>query len=265
MNIFIREMKANGKALIIWCISMIFLVIAGMAKFSTAGNNGVSYNQLMSQLPSSIKALFGLGTFDLSKVSGYYGVLFVYILLMSGIHSITLGANIISKEERDKTAEFLLAKPVSRNRIITEKVAASIVNIVILNLITLVSSLAIVKNSNTVEAVNKDIIMLMIGMFILQIIFFTLGTATAAIVKKPNSAANYATIIITVMYLLSVIIEINNKLTFLKILTPFKYFDSKDLMYGSGFDHGFLILSIIIIFIALSSTYIFYKKRDLNV
>ncbi len=265
MNIFMREMKANSKSLIIWCIAMILLVISGMAKFSAADTKGVSYNQLMSQMPTSLKALLGLGTFDLSKVSGYYGILFVYILLMATIHSTMLGANIISKEERDKTTEFLLAKPVSRNRIITEKILASLANIVILNVVTLVSSLVIVKNFNSGEALTKDILLLMIGMFILQILFLSIGTAMAATCKRANSATNYATILLVVTYLLSVIIDVNDKFNNLKFLTPFKYFDSKQLMYGSGFDPRFLMLSILIILVELSSTYIFYKKRNLNV
>lgn len=265
MNIFIREMKANSKSLIIWCIAMIFVVVSGMAKFSAIGTSGASGNQLMSQLPESIKVLFGLGTFDLSKVSGYYGVLFVYILLMATIHGATLGANIISKEERDKTTEFLLAKPVSRNRIITEKILASLVNIVLLNIVTLACSLVLLKFYNTGEAITNGILMLMIEMFILQILFFSIGTAMSAVMKKANSATSYVTSLLVLTYLISVIIDINGKIDNLKFLTPFKYFDSKKLLYGSGFDPRFLTLSILIVVIALGSTYIFYKKRDLNV
>ncbi len=265
MNIFIREIKANSKSLIIWCIAMIFVVISGMAKFSAMGTSGGATNQLLNQMPVSLKALLGLGTFDLSKVSGYYGILFVYILLMATIHAGTLGANIISKEERDKTTEFLLAKPVSRNRIITDKLLASLVNIVILNVVTLVSSLLVVKSFNTLESVNKGILMLMIEMFILQILFFSIGTAISAIIKKSKSATNYVTSLLVVTYLLSVIININNKLFNLKFLTPFKYFDTSQLLYGKGFNAAFLILSTLIIVIGLSLTYVFYKKRDLNV
>ena len=63
--------------------------------------------------------LLGFSDLDLSKVSGYYGMLFIYLLLMATIHAAMLGATIIAKEERDKTSEFLFVKPVSRSKVIT--------------------------------------------------------------------------------------------------------------------------------------------------
>ncbi len=47
----------------------------------------------------------------------------------------------LSKEEKDQTAEFLLTHPVSRRRIITEKLTAVLVQIVVMNVIILSLSL----------------------------------------------------------------------------------------------------------------------------
>jgi ABC-2 type transport system permease protein len=266
MNIFIREMKAHRKSLIIWCIAIVFTVISGMAKFTTASSSGVSYNKLMSQMPQSLRALLQVGSFDLSKVSGYYGMLFVYILLMAAIHASMLGANIISKEERDKTVEFLMAKPVSRSKIVTAKLSAAIVNIVIFNLVSLGSSIAVTTNYNSKgEPIERYIIMLMTGMFIIQILFLSMGTAIAAKSKNPKAAGTISTIILLATYLLSVIIDINSKLEGLKILTPFKYFNSYNLMYGKGFSAVYIILSIILIIGFSALTYVFYEKRDLGI
>ena len=129
MNIFIVEMKAYRKALIIWVFGIIFMVVAGMGKYVALSNSSQSINDLFAQMPKSMQTLFGISSFDLSKASGYYGMLFLYLALMATIHAAMLGANIISKEERDKTAEFLLSKPISRNKIITAKLAAAIMNI----------------------------------------------------------------------------------------------------------------------------------------
>lgn len=266
MNIFIREMKAHRKSLIIWCVAMVFTVISGMAKFATFSSSGQSFNEIFSQMPQSLRALLGLSTFDLSKVSGYYGVLFVYILLMATIHSSMLGANIISKEERDKTAEFLMTKPVSRNKIVTAKLGAALINIVIFNLVTLVSSIVVASNYNSKgEPINHYIIMIMTGMFIVQILFLSLGTVIAAKSKSSKLPATISTLIIVATYLLSVIIDINSKLEGLKFLTPFKYFNSYDLMYGNGFSIGFLLLATVLITGFSTLTYVFYMKRDLSI
>ena len=265
MNVFKREMKAHRKSLIIWGISMIFMIVAGMGKYGGSITSGQSMNELMSKMPKSMQAIIGSGSFDLSKASGYYGILFLYLVLMATIHSSMLGADIISKEERDRTFEFLMVKPISRKKIITSKLLAALVNIVIFNIITFVFSIMMVSYYGKGESVTGDIAVLMVGMFILQILFLFIGTSIAAITKSPKTSTSLATAILLVTFMLSLIIDLNEKLLYLKYLTPFKYYEAKNLMYGGGFNPIFLILSFVIIAVLFFSTYVFYEKRDLKV
>jgi ABC-2 type transport system permease protein len=265
MNIFIVEMKAHKKSLIIWAFGILLMIAGGMGKYVAFSADSQSINQLMSQMPKSMQAIMGMGTFDLSKASGFYGVLFLYLVLMATVHATMLGADIISKEERDKTAEFLMVKPISRKKIITSKLLASTMNILIFNIITLAISIIIVGKYSNGEAVSGDIIILMIGMFILQLMFMFIGTAIAAICKKPKSATSISTAVLLITFILSIAVDMNSKFESLKYLTPFKYFDAKNLMYGGGFQGSFVILSIIIISASVWITYNFYEKRDMNI
>lgn len=265
MNIFIIEMKAHRKGLIIWAFGILFMVASGMGKYAGLSTTGQSMNELLSQMPKSMQAIMGVGTLDLSKASGFYGVLFLYLVLMATVHAAMLGANIISKEELDKTAEFLMVKPISRNKIITSKLLAGLMNIVIFNIITLVSSLAIVGKYGKGEDLSADIVVLMIGMFVLQLIFMLIGTAIAAASKKPKTATAISTAVLLITFMLSIAIDINSKLENLKYLTPFKYYEAENLMFGGGFQGIFVILSAIIILAMVSITYVFYKKRDLSI
>ncbi|MHB8126388.1 MAG: ABC transporter permease subunit [Desulfitobacteriaceae bacterium] len=265
MNIFVREIKAHRKSLIIWCISVFLMTASGMGKYAVYSTNGQSLNILVAHMPKSLQAVLGFSSFDLSKALGYYGVIFLYLLLMTTIHASILGANIISKEERDKTSEFLFVKPVSRKQIITSKLLAAFVNISIINIITLVSSIVMVGHYSQGEAVTGKIAILMGGMYILQWMFMLIGTGIAAISKKPKTAVAVATGILLATFVLNIAIDLNENLGILKYLTPFKYFDAKSLMFGEGFDPLFVILSVVIIATLFCVTYIFYNKRDLNV
>jgi ABC-2 type transport system permease protein len=265
MNIFLREMKAHGKSLVIWCIGVLLMIVGGMGKYAGAVASGQSINDIVAQMPKAIQAIIGAGTFDLSKASGYYGMFFMYIAVMATIHASMLGSNIISKEERDKTSEFLFVKPVSRNKIITCKLLAAFVNILIFNIITAFFSIIIVGYYSKGETVTGDIIKLMVGMFILQLIFMVIGTGISAMSKNSKSAPSVATGILLFTFILSKAIDLNSNLEVLKYITPFKYYDAKNLMYGGEFEPVFLILSALIIVLLLSVTYVFYKKRDLNV
>lgn len=265
MNLFLREIKANRKSLLIWCIAMLLMLISGMGKFAGSITSGQSMNDLVRAMPKSLQTIFGVGSLDLSKASGYYGVLYLYLALMATIHASMLGANIISKEERDKTSEFLMVKPISRKQIIISKLSAALLNIFILNIVTLISSISIVGHYAKGEAVNHDILLLMVGMFILQLMFLFIGTGIAVISKKPKTASNIATTILLGTYILSMLIDLSGKFESLKYFTPFKYYEAKNLMYGGNFDIVFLVLSFIIIALFLGITYELYDKRDLNV
>ncbi|OCA83254.1 ABC transporter [Bacillus sp. FJAT-27225] len=265
MNIFVRELKAHLKSLILWSIGMVFMVFSGMGKFSYYEGSGEAVNELISQIPKTLRTVLGFGDFDLTKATGFYGVLFLYLVIMATIHAAMLGANMISKEERDKTAEFLMVKPVSRNKIISMKLLAGLFNIVILNLVTLVSSLGIVGGYASGEEVSDEIGLLMAGLFFLQVMFIVIGSGIAALCKNPKSAASIATSILLGTFILSIIVDMDERVENLKYITPFKYFDAAQIVNGNGFESVFVVLSILIISLMLWITYTYYRKRDLKV
>ncbi|MGO4544140.1 ABC transporter permease subunit [Paenibacillus sp. 2TAB23] len=264
MNIFWIEMKVYSKSLIFWSIGMIFLIASSMGKYAGLSSSGQSMSDLMAGMPKSLQALMGIGTLDLSKASGYYGVIFVYLVLMGTIHATMIGANIIAKEERDKTAEFLFVKPISKNKVILSKLLAALANLAVLNIVSLVASLILVVKYSKGESVSGDIAITMAGMFILQLLFLVIGSATAAVYNNPKKAAPLSTGVLLVTYMLSIAIDLNVHLNFLKYLSPFKYFEAKNLMYGGGFEASFLLLSIVLIAALTVITFMCFKKRDLR-
>lgn len=265
MNIYLREMKAHRKSLIIWCIAVSFFTAMAMMKFSAFKDSGDMVNEMMSSMPEAFKAMFGVGVINLTDIKGYYAVCFLYFALMATVHSAMIGANIISKEERDKTVEFLLTKPISRIKIITSKILAAVTNILILNITITIASIVAVKMYDPSKAVSKDIAILMTAMFILQLIFVSIGLGIAAISKNPKRASSMTTGILLFTYIISMAIDMNSKLENIKYITPFKYYDAKNLIFGDGFSLVFNIISIVIICVMIALTYVFYSKRDLNI
>lgn len=266
MTIFFRELKAHRRSLIIWCFGVVAMIGSGMSKYQALSSTGQTMNDLMAKMPKPLQTIFGTGDFDLSTAIGFYGVLFLYLLIMVTIHAVMLGARIISKEETDKTAEFLFTKPISRYQVVTAKLAASIINLLILNAITLVTSIAVVSMNNHGDTtITSPIVSLMIGLFILQLLFLVIGMATAAITNRPKSAGAISTGILLVTFLLSIIMDLNNHLSALRLITPFKYVEAKQVIQGNGLDYGYLSLSLTITGILLYLTYTIYNRGDINI
>jgi ABC-2 type transport system permease protein len=265
MNLFLREMKASRKSLIGWCIAILIMVYAGMSKYGGLSGSSQSLDELMKSMPKSLQAVFGVGTVDLSTAIGYFSILYLYLVLMGTIHALMLGANILSKEERDRTAEFLMTKPISRARIITLKLVAAIVNITVFNLVTLVSSIQAVAYYHDGEPVVKEIVLMMAGLYLLQWIFLSLGMGIAAVSNRPKMSVSLGTGLLLFTFILSIVIDLNSKLDCLKYITPFKYFEGDIILEEKALDPVFIVLSGVIIALCISITYIFYTKRDLNI
>ncbi len=264
IHVFLRELRSRKWGLLFWCLGIVALVASGMAKYAAYQTAGQSITSLLDQFPRTLQIVFGLSGFDLTKASDFFGVLFLYIALMATVHAVLLGSDLIAKEERDETAEFLFVKPISRSSVITAKLLAGLVNLIILNMATLVSSIVFVNYFNKHGSITGDVLVLMAGLFFLQLLFFFIGMAVAAVSRKPKSSASLAGSVLLVTFILSFLINFNNKLDFLKYFTPFKYFDAKALLSSHSLDPVYVGLSLVIIAALIFTTYSAYNRRDLN-
>ncbi len=265
MNVYLREMKAHRTALIWWCLGMFALVASGMAKYAAYETAGESITAIFETLPKAVLVVFGMQGFDLTKASGFFGVLFLYIAVMGAIHAALLGASLISKEERDRTSEFLYTKPISRGAALTAKLLAGLTNVIIFNIATSAASIYSVEYFGRGESVGNDIILLMVGFLFLQLIFFSMSALVAGVVRRPKAAPSIATSIMFLTFLLAYLVNMSESLDFLKYVTPFKYFDALALLTDGKLDPVFVGLSALIVGLSVFGTYHFYSARDLTV
>lgn len=265
MNIFWHEMKAHWKGLIGWSFGVSFTIISGMAKFegySATGSNNIS--QVLKAFPKPLMAVFGMTGLDLTRLIGYFGVLYLYIVLVVAIHAGLLGAEVIAEEERDKTSEFLFAKPVARTNALTQKLMAALVNILVVFVVSVVSSIFMVGFYNKSYALNGQVMNLMWGVLMFQILAFSFGAFFAGISSRPKLPSTAITIVILASYITAVIAALNDHLDFLNKLTPFWYFGAPKILADGKLDPLYLGISVTLSVVLIILTYYFYNKRDLT-
>lgn len=271
MNIYLRELKANFKSFLFWCIGIIAIIAGGMGKYAGVSSSAQSITSIIGKIPKAFLAIFGMNGIDMSTPSGFYAVIFFYVLIVSTIYSSLLGAGIISKEEQDKTSEFLFTKPVSRAGAITSKIIAALTYTTLYNIVTITVSFAaaamVIPESlaGSESGIARDILVLGAGMFFVQLIYLFIGTGMASMIKKPGASPGSATGVMLATYFISMVIDLTEDLDFLKYLTPFKYFEPKQLINGGNPELIFVIISLALITLFLSATYIFFPKRDLYI
>ena len=264
MNIFFRELRANLKSLVVWSVVMMLLIMIAVAKFSAFAGDP-SMLAMLDALPKGLVDAMSLRAFNLTTVSGFYGLMFIYFGLMGGIAAAMWGSDIISKEERDKTVEFSLVLPVSRSRVITAKLLAALVNCIVFVLVTWVVSVAAVQQYEPDRTFYDFLLLEMEAMLMIELIFLSIGLLLGCAMKYYKRSASTAVAILLVTYFLSIMSGMQEKLDFLKYFTPFKYYDAGELIRSGRVDGTYLLISVSITVVCVAAAYLIYNKRDLYI
>jgi ABC-2 type transport system permease protein len=264
MNIFLRELKANLKSLLIWGVIVVLFIVVGVSKFSAYYENPEML-AVLNSIPPAFLAAFNLTAFNLTTVSGFFGLMLTYYALLLSIAAAMWGSDIISKEERDKTVEFSLTLPVTRNRLVTAKTLAALVNCIALLLITWGGSAISAIPYQPDSEFHKFLALCMLSLFILQLIFLAIGVFLGCAMRQYRRASSVAVSVLLGTYFLSVVSVLDEDLDFLKYFSPFRYFDGKVLLNESRIDLTFVALSLAIVVASLAGAYVLYNRRDLYI
>ncbi len=264
MNIFLREMKANLKSLLIWCGVMLLLIVISVAKFSAFANDP-SMLAILDSMPKAMIDAMSLQAFNMTTLNGFYGLMSIFFGLMGGIAAAMWGSDSITKEERDRTVEFSLVLPVSRSKVITAKALAALVNCILFIGFTWTISIIAVQPYAPDSYFYSFLILVMSAMFINELIFLAIGILLGSAMKHYKQAGSTAVAIILLTYFLYVFSGMQARLEFLKYFTPFKYFDAAEFIHSGQLNGTYLLVSGGIIVISLAAAYYAYNKRDLYI
>lgn len=261
-NIVMRELKSNLKALVIWTIALVLIVFAASFEFEAFRGNP-DLMEAMASFSGLFEAL-GISFTNLSEPEGFVSLMSIYFYIPLAIYAALLGSSIISKEERDKTAEYLFTLPVTRKKVLISKVIVAVIYNVIINIGLIVGTIVVYRRFSPSDSFYTFMIYLSIGLIFTQMVFMSIGMLLAAVLKQYKRSGGFTIGIVMGSYLLFVLIGLAEKIEFLKYITPFKYFEVNDLLNGT-IHIEFVIISIAIIISGIAGLFIFYRKRDLYI
>lgn len=262
MNMYLHELKAYKKSTIIWTCSLVALMVFFLSIFPGVAREGEEFNKLIMSYPEAVRKAFGL-IMDLTSFLGYYSYVFQYVILCGAIQAMNLGTSIISKEVRQKTADFLLTKPVKRSEIVTSKLMAVLTALVITNIICTTLG-AIVGNMVKVQDFSMRIfILISLTLFFIQLIFMALGVVISVTAAKIKSVLAVSVGTVFGFFILNMFSSIIGD-DALRYVTPFRYFDTAYIIKNSGYEFQFLVISAVFVVMAIAASYIIYTKKDIH-
>jgi ABC-2 type transport system permease protein len=263
MNIFLHEFAAYKKSTIIWTVSLIAMVVLFLSIFPTFANDAKAYQKLLEGYPEPVRKAIGLELDTVFTILGFYSYSFLYITLCGAIQAMNLGTSIVSKEVREKTADFLLTKPVTRSKILTCKLLAAFSSLVITNIVFIVASILIVSQVSTEDYSGKGLFLIALSLFLIQIIFLALGLIISVVVQKIKSVLTVSLSTVFTFFIISMLSSASGDGA-KRFLSPFEYFDTSYIIKNSRYETSFLVVGFAIILISIVSSYLVYTKKDIH-
>src|SRR4030066_75666 len=139
-NIYQHEFRSRLKSVVIWSVSVAFIVVFYLSLYPVFSDQAAMMNEFLARYPAQLRAAFGLDKMDLSTVLGFYSFTLVFVQLCLAIQAGNYGFGLVSIEESELTADFLLSKPISRTQVLTSKLLAAFTSLLITDLVVWVSS-----------------------------------------------------------------------------------------------------------------------------
>ena len=261
MTIVKHEIRQGRTACIIWTGAVSFLLAVSVILFPEMRGQVDNISTMFSDMGSFTTA-FGMDKLNFGTLVGYYAIECGNVLGLGGAFFASIcAAAILCREEKEKTAEFLLTHPVSRIRVITEKLIAVLIQVLALNLI--VFAVAILSMAAVGESIPwKEVTLIHLAFLFMQIELCGICFGISAFMRKGSVGAGLG--ITFILYFMNLISNISEKAKGLKYITPFAYCDGATIVSDLKLDAAKIAIGMAFCAAGIAAAYINYSKKDIR-
>lgn len=260
MTIFLHEIKQNRTAFLIWTLAIALMLLICMIMFPEMNTGMSDITDLFANMGSFTQA-FGMDRLNFGDVMGFYALECGNILSIGGgFFAALLGINSLAKEEKERTAEFLLTHPVRRRTVILQKLLSILFELLLMNLFVMaVSALSFTLIGE--ELAIKEFLLLHGAYTVLQIEIACICFGISAFIRRIGAGAGLG--LAALLYFLNIFKNISSQAEFLKYITPFAYAEAADIISDSAIDMHLLVLGLLYAAVAVGAAFLKYTRKDI--
>lgn len=180
------------------------------------------------------------------------------------MYAVLLSSSLLSKEEDERTAEFLLAKPVTRAEIVTQK-ALAFLFYVTLYMATVWGASYLAMKAWVAGGFDERAFWLLGGMTYLAILAMAgIGFLGSVFVTRSRTVTSAALGLVLALYALQMMADLSEKMRSLAYLTPFKWASAADILPAGRVNGVYLAVALATIVLSLACTYAAYGRKDIR-
>lgn len=261
MTILRHELRQGWKGLAIWTGCIGFFVVICVLMYPQMEQQMSEVNAMFASM-GAFTAAFGMDRLNFGTLTGFYAVECGNILGIGGaLYAAMTGAGILAKEEQTGTAEFLLTHPVTRFAVTAGKLAALMLQILILNI--LVYGMAIACVAAIGDAIPwKELTLLHLAYLLVQVELGGICFGISAFCRRGSLGVGMGLAI--GMYFVNILANITEEAEFLKYITPYGYAEGADILAEEKLNAVYVLIGLALCAAGILTAFWQYRRKDIR-
>lgn len=263
-----RRLLADRRVnVMFWTIGMVATVAFVVLLYpSIEGKAG--FKRMVEQLPSAIKAIIGSNDkYSIISAEGYlHGRLFTTLgPMLLTIFGIGLGASCIAGDEGEGTLELLLANPVSRRRVASQRYLVLVALVMFLAAVAAVTTVALAAliGGSMGRLSSLHIIEAMFGSACLALFHASVAFAIGCVIGKRSIAVAAAAVVAIAGWLVQVITASVPDLHWLAAISPWRWY-MREMIIVTGLNATATLLPLVLSAMCAVAGIAVFERRDLR-
>jgi len=272
MNIFLFELRRQRTAIIAWTIALSVICLFFMCLYPAFNQGMMSMKDMLANYPKQVLDALNMHLDNMGTIFGYYPFALTYVALIGSIGAVYFGMGMLSRENREKTADFLLSKPVKRGRVIAAKMLAVLCSLVIINAVFVVTSIFWCLGFSTSSFNVGTLVMMSATLFFMQLVFAAFGVFIAVFFRRIKSVLSVALAVGFAFFLLSAFDSIVNDaadkisgqsgLDVMHFISPTKYFDYQAIAINNSYSAAPFVTVAVVLVLFVGASAVWFVRQD---
>lgn len=255
-----QELRQNRNSTIVWTMAMI--AIAGMyISIYPSISQNAAVADVYNNFPEAFKKTFGISDNFLSAFSGIYALVLNLVLLTGAVQAMNLGTGITSKEVLERTADFLLTRPISRLSVLRQKLLTVFLLILVTDLVFMAVDWALIQALIEDPFRFRTFMTSTSSLLLVQLFFISFGFLLGSVLPRIKSVIAVSLPAVFGFYIVGLLDTVVGEK--IKYMTPFKFFNVNMLAAGGSYEPGMLVYAAVLSIAALIASFVVYQRKDI--